>query len=238
MRTALLLLLALATAVLSGTAVATDVWKWVDEKGVTHYSDQPVPGATKIEVRAGNVSQSPPAADSPSSDTPASTPADRGAVYRTFEIWRPEPDQVIVNTAGEVNVEIRVEPELQAGHSLNLYLDGRLIEDFQGSTSYTLTGVPRGTHTLVATITEQSGARVRETPYVGFAVRQESVANPPVGPTLRPSTKPAPRAGMNKVLTSQPTYGALNGSRAAVNPATNLPIPPKATPKPTPPKKP
>jgi hypothetical protein len=232
MRTALLLLLALAVPALSGIASAADVWKWVDEKGVTHYSDQPVPGATKIEVRAGNVSQSRPAADTPSSDPSAATPADRGAVYRTFEIWRPEPDQVVVNTAGAVNVEIRVEPELQAGHSLNLYLDGRLLEDFQGSTSYVLPGVPRGTHTLVATINEQDGTRVRETPYVGFAVRQESVANPPVGPTLRPSTKPQPRAGVNNVLTSQPTYAALNGSRAAVNPATNLPVRPKPAPKP------
>ena len=113
MRTALLVLLALAAPALSGTASAADVWKWVDEKGITHYSDQPVPGATKVEVRAGNVSQSRPASDSPSPSTPPSTAADRGAVYRTFEIWRPENDQVFVNTAGEVNVEIRIEPELQ-----------------------------------------------------------------------------------------------------------------------------
>src|SRR5215207_5500773 len=59
MRTALLFLLALAASGLSGAASASDVWKWVDDKGVTHYSDQPVPGATKIEVRAGNIAQGP-----------------------------------------------------------------------------------------------------------------------------------------------------------------------------------
>jgi hypothetical protein len=58
-------------------------------------------------------------------------------------------------------------------------------------------------------------------------VRQESIANPPVGPTLRPPTKPQPRAGANK----QPSYGELNGMRPVVNPATNLPVPPKAAPK-------
>jgi uncharacterized protein DUF4124 len=232
MRTALLVLIALVTSGLSGAATAADIWKWVDANGVTHYSDQPVQGATKVEVRAGNVSQSQPASASPTPSSTPSTPAERGAVYRTFEIWRPENDQSVVNTAGEVNVEIRIEPELQAGHALNLYLDGRLLEDFQGSTSYVLTGVPRGTHTLVATINEQSGARVRETASVSFTVRQESIANPPVGPALRPSTKPQPRAGANKVLTSQPSYGALNGSRAAINPATNLPVAPKPAPKP------
>ena len=45
MRTALLLLLALAAPLLSSTAAATDVWKWVDEKGVTHYTDKMPPDA-------------------------------------------------------------------------------------------------------------------------------------------------------------------------------------------------
>ena len=61
MRTALLLLIALATSALPGAATGADIWKWVDANGVTHYSDQPVQGATKIEVRAGNVSESRPA---------------------------------------------------------------------------------------------------------------------------------------------------------------------------------
>ena len=123
MRTALLLLLALAAPVLSGTAQATDVWKWVDEKGTTHYSDQPVAGATKIEVRTGNVvetsgSFSSPAANSTAQQPPAVTN------YRNFEIWRPEPDQTFSNTAGQINVEIRIEPEVQPLHQLSLYLDG------------------------------------------------------------------------------------------------------------------
>jgi hypothetical protein len=232
MRTALLLLLALATAVLSGTAVATDVWKWVDEKGVTHYSDQPVPGATRIAVTTGNVADSRPA-DTSSVGATAPDPAAAGAVYRTFEIWRPENDQVFVNTGGTVNVEIRVEPQLQSGHSLNLYLDAKLIDDYKGATSYVLEGLSRGTHTLVATINDLRGTRVRETALVSFTVRQESIAQPPVGPSVRPPPpKPQPRGAANKVLTQQPSYGALNGGRQTIDPATNLPVVKKAAPKP------
>lgn len=227
MRTALLLLLALAA---SGTAAAATVWKWVDEKGITHYSDTPVPGATKIEISTGNVSQSRSyeSSSSAATSTPSAAPAD---FYRTFEIWRPENDQTFVNTAGQVNVEIRVEPALQAGHSLNLYLDGRLVEGYSGSTSHVLQGVARGTHSLVATINEQRGTRVRETGPITFTVRQESIANPPVGPAQRPPPKPQPRGATNKPLTTQPSYGALHGSRPAINPATNLPVV-KSEPKP------
>jgi hypothetical protein len=233
MRTALLLLLALAASASSGTASAgSTVWKWVDEKGVTHYSDTPVPGATKIEISTGNVSQSRPSYDSSSSGATASNPAAPGDAYTNFEIWRPESDQVYVNTAGEVNVEIRVEPPLQPGHSLNLYLDGKLVEDYSGATSHVLRGVARGTHSLVATINEQRGTRVREAGPVTFTVRQESIAQPPVGPSLRPPPKPQPRAGANKPLTTQPTYGALNGARPPIDPATNLPVVTKPAPKP------
>lgn len=232
MRTALLILLAFAAQGVASTAWPSTVWKWVDETGLTHYSDQPVPGATKIEVSTGNVVQSQPSYGTPSAGATAPNAATPGDVYRTFEIWRPENDQVFVNTAGVVNVEIRVEPQVQGGHTLNLYLDGRLVEGYSGSTSYVLEGVPRGTHSLVATINEQLGSRVREAGPVMFTVRQESIANPPVGPSQRPPPKPQPRGVANKLPSTQPSYGALNGGHPAIDPATNLPVVKKPAPKP------
>lgn len=237
MRTALLLL-ALASPVLSGTAAATDVWKWVDEKGTTHYSDQPVAGATKIEVRTGNVVETTSTFSRGSSSSSAASPgSEQPAVanYRNFEIWRPEPDQSIINTGGQVNVEIRIEPSVQALHQLNLYLDGKLVNGFpRNALSYALTEVPRGTHQLTAVVTDQYGKTVQESPPVVFHVRQESVAQPPVGPGVRPPPpKPTPRGASNKLPTQQPSYNALNGSaHAAIDPATNLPVVKKPAPKP------
>ena len=236
MRTALLILIALVTSGLSGAATAADIWKWVDAKGVTHYSDQPVQGATKVEVRAGNVSQSSSGSVASSASSSASDP-NAAPGYRDFAIYRPESNESIINTGGEVSVEIRVNPAVQASHQLSLYLDGQLVSGFPRNTqSYALTEVPRGVHSVTAVITDQYGKKLQETAAVGFNVRQESIANPPVGPTLRPPTKPQPRGAANKVLTTQPTYSALNGARSAVNPKTNLPV---AAPKPAPkPKKP
>lgn len=238
MRTALLLLLALAAPVLSGTAQATDVWKWVDEKGTTHYSDQPVAGATKIEVRTGNVVDTAPSGSSAGGSSSSSS-AEQPAVanYRNFEIWRPEPDQSIINTGGQVNVEIRIEPAVQSLHQLNLYLDGKLVNGFpRNALSYALTEVPRGAHQVTAVVTDQYGKTIQESPPVVFQVRQESVAQPPVGPSLRPpppKPTPRPRSAANKVTTQQPSYDALNGStHTAIDPATNLPVVKKPAPKP------
>jgi hypothetical protein len=232
MRTALLLLLALAVA----TASARDVWKWVDKNGVTHYSDQPVPGATKIEVRAGNIAAAPSSnATSPSPAAPAASSQDAGPAYRNFEIWRPSPNESIINTGGQVDVEIRIEPAVQPLHTLSLYLDGKLVTGFPPNTlSYGLTEVPRGTHSVTAVVVDRSGKAIQQSGQVTFTVRQESIAQPPVGPALRPPPKPPqPRTGAaNKLPSSQPSYGALNGGRPAINPATNLPVVTKPAPKP------
>ncbi len=229
MRTALLLLLAFAASGLSGTASSAEVWKWVDAKGVTHYSDQPVPGAVKIEIRTGNVVESrsapPPTNDSGSDDSRAAA-----GRYRSLQIVQPENNQVFVNTGGQVTVEIRVEPQLQAPHTVGLLLDGSLVTGFPDNTLvYALTEVPRGTHNVTAVIRDQSGNPIHESVPVEFTVRQESIAQPPVGPSLGQPPKPVPRprpqnTAKNQVLTKQPTYDALNGGRPEMNPATNRPV--------------
>jgi hypothetical protein len=229
MRTALLLLLAFAAPALAGSTV----WKWKDEKGVTHYSDQPVPGATKVEVTVGSTWNSS-GSGGDSSPDPVEEPGNAAdSKYRNFEISRPEPGQAFINNGGEVTVEIRIEPGLQPEHALNLYLDGKLVEGHPNNAmSYPLTGLARGSHLLLATVTDPRGNRLQETPMVTFVVRQESIANPPTGPSLRPPPKPRPGGTANKLPASQPTYGALNGAPPAINPATNMPVPKKPAPKP------
>ncbi|MET0656542.1 MAG: DUF4124 domain-containing protein [Steroidobacteraceae bacterium] len=235
MRTTLFLL-----AILAGPAFAGQVvWKWVDANGVTHYADRPVPGATRMELSTGTTSSGSETSSygSASSPTPSSA-QDVGPVYRDFEIWKPQAEETIANSGGQVSVNVRIEPIVQPGHTLGLYLDGRLVEGFPpNATSFDLIDVPRGTHSVVAIVTDSRGNRVQETAAIVFYVRQESVAQPPSGPALRPPPKPQPRAG-NKMLASQPTYAALNPSvpSTRIDPATNRPVVVKPTVKPSTPK--
>jgi hypothetical protein len=234
MRTALFLLAFLAIP----TFAAQTVWKWVDERGVTHYSDRPLPGATRVELathtRAPAQPETQPSAPPTDDSSSQSSESDDAAEpYQDFEIWKPAEGESIVNTGGQVTVNVRIDPEVQQGHTLSLYLDGRLVEGFPGNaTSYDLTNVPRGAHRLIAVINDARGQRVQETPSVNFMVRQQSVANPPVGPALRPP--PKPRGAANKPQSSQPGYAALNGERPVIDPAPNAPVRQKPARKPGP----
>jgi hypothetical protein len=217
MRTVLLLLAMLAMPLL---ASAQSVWKWVDEQGVTHYSDRPMPGATRVELsvgRTGTVAPSPP----PPSRSTRRTDRD-GPTYETLAITTPSQGESIVNTGGLVQVNVQLVPSLRTGHNLQVYFDGQLLEgSFPNATSYSLMEVPRGEHTLQAVVTDSRGARVQSSDSITFYVQQTSIANPPVGPALR--NPPRPRAS-NKLRTQQPSYADLGGRRTAkVDPRTNRP---------------
>jgi hypothetical protein len=226
MRTALYVLLALAAPALAGQTV----YKWVDEKGVTHYSDQPVAGAEKVELKGGANRSSAPAptyAPPPARETTTSTRKETGPAYSRFVITSPQQDEAIINTGGVVRVEVAATPPLDAGHRITYYLDGAQVSDANpNSMSHEFKDMPRGTHTVKAAVSTVQGATIQETPTVTFHVRQQSIAQPPVGPTLRNnnSNNNRPRRIGNKLPTEQPTYAALNGSKPRIDPRTNMPV--------------
>jgi hypothetical protein len=194
-------LLAAAVAVcglagLLGPGVAdaqAQLYRWVDENGVTHWSDRPVRGAEKVEVPAAQGFKPPPV---PQRSVVASAPAPGGqagpagpVTYSSVEIVRPANDEAFVNTGGTVDVAASLSPALASGHRTWFVHDGRRLEGPSPSaTSITLEAV-RGTHTIAIEIADETGAVVASSAPVTFHVRQTSIANPPVGPSLRP---PAP----------------------------------------------
>lgn len=220
MRTALYVFLTLAA--LPAFAGQT-VWKWVDEKGVTHFSDSPVPGATKMELgssapRSSSTEPAPTYTPSPAETRPT------GPAYSRLVIESPAPDESIINTGGKVTIRLASTPALSRDHVVTLYMDGARVEGFPANgMSFELSEVPRGSHTLKVVVSARSGEMVQESPTTTFHVRQESIANPPVGPALRNQPRPRVSAG-NKMNTSQPSYQGLNGSSRQIDPTTNLPV--------------
>jgi len=172
-------------AFLALPALGEGVWKWKDENGVVHYSDQPGPGAVRVDLHSQTFS----APDTPSTSAP--TPrsqrnSNAATYYQSLEIWKPEPEETFPNTGGQVDVRMRLEPALQGADTLALYLDGKHVEEADNSLDFTLTDVPRGQHSLIATVTDGNTGRVAvQSSPVTFYVQQASVARPPTGPTQR-----------------------------------------------------
>jgi hypothetical protein len=167
-------LLSLTLWLVSGVAMATTVYKWVDEGGVVHYSDQPHPQAQILEVQSVQTVRSLPAPAVPAPDT-GNAPA--GPRY-SCELYRPENDEVFLNTS-TITAKLRLEPRLAGGDQIAIAIDGKRVEG-QPTTGneFVLTDIARGTHTVMAGVYDRSGKQLCLTPTITFHVRQPSVQAP------------------------------------------------------------
>ncbi len=166
-------LLVAATAPAGGPG--TVLYKWVDADGVVHYSDQPHDGAEKIKVAKPQTYSAPPP-PARASVAPLSRPAtgQSAAVtqqYTRVSLVSPSNDDVYTNTDGRVGYSLAIEPGLGTGHQIWILLDGQRV-DGAGSTDGTLTGVERGTHTLVAEVVDSAGRILGSSESVSFSVNQ------------------------------------------------------------------
>jgi hypothetical protein len=176
MRAPRLTLLPLALWLVSGSATAATVYKWVDAQGVTHYSDQPHPEAKTIDVEPKNTVSSTPAA----APTSTARPADAAETTRyRCEIIRPENDEVFLNTS-TVSTRVRLEPNLAPGDQVAIAVDGkRQTNQPTTGTEFLLAEMERGTHSLMFVVFDRTGKKeLCTTPAVTFHVRQPSTQAP------------------------------------------------------------
>jgi len=187
----------LLTVAASAYGTTTQMWVWVDAKGVTHYSDRPVPGAKLISI----ATMEPEAAAKPATPRPPPTSSTTTArapqstvQYQLLEIFQPAENETFFNADAVVTVRIRSEPELVSGDLMRLYLDGNLVEGDSTALEYTLPGLERGAHSLSAQIVDAQGkAKMLSEPRM-IHMRQTTVSEPrAVGPNLRPPPPPPPR---------------------------------------------
>ncbi|HUA87863.1 MAG TPA: DUF4124 domain-containing protein [Steroidobacteraceae bacterium] len=179
MRTLLFTLISLACA---AALAGPTVYKWVDENGVVHFSDQPHANAQKVQVDPPQTYQSGqyPAAAPP----PASGDAPAGPAYQSCAIARPL-EQETYNNVDSLGIAVSTDPMLRPGDQIYISVDGAALNGGAPTgQNFTLTPVDRGTHTVSASVRDPSGATVCQTATVTFNVHQASVRNPvnPVRP--------------------------------------------------------
>jgi hypothetical protein len=163
------------------TVIAATIYKWVDADGVTHYTDQPHPGAQKLQLQgaqtysAAAAQRGSNAAAAAASRRPT-TPA--GPIYSACEVTRPTSEEVFMN-ASSVPASVHVDPGLRSGDRLSVMLDGApLPVNTPLDTEFMLSAVVRGTHSLATKIEDATGAVVCQSASVIFHVRQPSVLAP------------------------------------------------------------
>ena len=174
---------ALCAAMAAAPAFAADVYRWVDDDGVVHYSDTPREGAEKVEVRDPQTYSGQAALNATPVARDATPVVESGPVvtYGAVRIVSPVHDGVAWNTDGELTVEVAVEPALDvaAGHRVMVYLDGAPVAGTpMASTSLKLSGIVRGSYELYATVVDAAGTHLAQSEPITFHVRQTSIQNP------------------------------------------------------------
>jgi hypothetical protein len=166
-------LLLLSIAVSSTAAV----YKWKKPDGSIIYSDQPpskdaapadLPAVQEIKIV-------PPPSPSPEESTPKRSSEPRTVEYTTLEITSPANDSTIRDNAGNVSVNLDLEPALQEGDSVSVMLDGKEIGKGRG-TSVALSNVDRGTHTLQAVVKSASNSTRISSPSIIFHLQRISIS--------------------------------------------------------------
>ncbi|HEX9138816.1 MAG TPA: DUF4124 domain-containing protein [Steroidobacteraceae bacterium] len=170
--TRLLLLLCLPALCFAAT-----VYRWVDADGVVHFSDQPQPGAVKIQIREPQ-SYTPAPTPAAGRVTPNTKPQNEPHDYQSCAVSVPGGggDQTLMN-ADSVTITVQMQPVLHQGDQLIVQLDGTNLTPLN-STRYEISPIDRGGHVVSAVVRSAAGDVLCQSPVVNFFVHQPSVLGP------------------------------------------------------------
>lgn len=193
-----LIVVSLLLALMPLAASAETVYRHVDEQGNVSYSDRPQRGEA-VTLSPLTVVPAPPQAPSSSASNGVSNAQRSGSIqsaaspflpYTTFRIASPKQEQTLpTGYAGNVQVELSIEPELRDDHQVRLLVDGQISQSALHSTAFMVIGLERGEHQLVAELLDADGqVRHRSEPVTLFV--QRASVNLPRNPNSAASSSP------------------------------------------------
>ena len=176
----------LLPVLVAAQAHAQEVYRWVDEDGVVHYSDRSRGEAERVELPELQRMDSIRGTAGDEAETPPEATAVR------VRIERPRAEETFRDPRGLVPVSVALSGELAGGRVLVYYLDGRPVLDPTRRPSVQLEDVPRGEHRVSVAIREGGEEIVRSEP-VTFHMRPPSSLSPTSEADSGAPTAPAGR---------------------------------------------
>jgi hypothetical protein len=163
---------------------SAEIYMQTDPNGSVIYSDTPTQGAKIITLPESNalssITASHPAAPAAekSTDGKEAVPAQvtKNSPYTRFLIDSPLDKQTITNQQ-EIPLTVVVEPELQKGDTIQVYLDGKSPQGAAAKTTFELTNVERGEHQLYAVIRDQDSNLLKQSQTITVYIHYAHVGN-------------------------------------------------------------
>ena len=166
-----------------------EVYKKVDKNNHTSYSDTKTKGAEEVKMPLGQHYS--PINVAPIENIYEDKDIAKGE-YKTVSIVQPKSEATVRNNQGLVRVDVVTDPALRERNKLIVLLYGKQMGSPQVSSSFTLTGIDRGTHTVQVIVLDPKGHELAKSAEVTFHLHRPR-ENMPSGPYPFPFT-PAPPA--------------------------------------------
>ena len=147
------------TAVLLTVSVQAQIYKHVDENGNVTFTDKPPEDATLVNVGRTNIVPPPDMPTAASDGRAGETTIEELAPPERYSvnIVAPMEDAVIPHGPGDFTVTVTLSPQLYETDMMQLFVDGDPIGEPQQQTSWGLTNISRGTHSLETRIINRRG---------------------------------------------------------------------------------
>ena len=166
------------------TSVSAEVYRVLDEDGNVIFSDKPSPGAEEIKIDHVQTISPPEVKDFEYKPSVKNT---NDGVYTSLEIVSPENNQIFTGGAGEISVNILIQPVLNTslGDRLILIMDGKKQAN-STSTSFSFSNLARGIHTTKVVVVNKDGKSLKNSATVTFTINRPSVLKPNRPPSSAP----------------------------------------------------
>jgi hypothetical protein len=181
-------LMALAVGLsFSLAAQAQTIYRTTDAQGNVVFTDNPERGGEQVELAPVTVvpatgevrtGQAAPRLEGGGAAATAS-PGQPFMPYDSFRILTPGHEQAFpVGAAGNIPVELGIEPELREDHRVRLLVDGQVSQTAMHTTAFMVANMNPGEHVLQAELLDGSGEVRHRTSPVTIYVQRASVNRP------------------------------------------------------------
>jgi hypothetical protein len=186
-----------------------DIYQWTDNKGVVHFTDMPLPGATSVNLAddsapadvnptSANISANPgPAVADASnkSDAGSTTEATKSEqssdYYKKLAIVQPLDKASYFNGSGRVDLIIEVKPKIRSDDKAVVLIDGKAFPTSQSDTLLRVENVDRGTHAAQVQIQDKSGHALISSNSITFYMHRGTVSQQSANaPAMKIKTNP------------------------------------------------
>ncbi|MGL4716370.1 MAG: DUF4124 domain-containing protein [Aeromonas sp.] len=165
-------------------ADAAKVYAWMDDNGITHYTDAPPPGknAKEVDLRVSSLLDSPSRSvqvDNLNSLLGLDATKIKEASTFAIELLSPEQGSTLRDNTGNVVFQIDITPKPPAQYKVELTLNGKAAPIVSNSLAIRVENLDRGAHKAQLKLLAKDGTILAKSSVVTFYLHRASVSPPP-----------------------------------------------------------